>query len=218
MVRLRKDRENNSSKSFVMHGFREGPTSQPNCSLTDLPGCNWSSTADRVYLPEPNPLQRISAQRPRGSIPVPVHSRREEAGMESFVSISWSEEDDIRFLSNLALIQAADYNQACGPGDQIHAAESVQAHGPVDQRRTYKAYNPNNIQKQGCLTRHAQESGSKRIAYPGFPTLADCYHHLVHTPLADMGLSEQTQPARQAFPNILRAGRVAHHACSRCPC
>ena len=213
MMRLRKDRENYSSKSFVMHGFREGPISQSNRSLTDLPSSKWSSTlntTDRVYRPEPRSLQRTSAQRPRDSIPVPVHSRREEAGMESCVSSSWSEEDDIRFSSNLAHIQAADSYQAYGPGDQIHAAESAQAYGPVDQRQTYKAYKPASIQKQGHLTRHAQNFGSKPITYPGFPTLAGSYQHLIHTDSVATGSSEQIQPARQAFPNILRAGRIAH--------
>ena len=207
-----------------MHGFRHGPISHTklSSSLSDLPSSHrpgTPSTINRSRRPEPTPLQCHSIQRPRGSMPVPIRSQRQQAETENFVSTSWSEEDDIRFSSNLHQTNqtnAAEHYQSHGPVDRSHAIEShqdlvdqVQAaeiyhpHESVYRTRIYKPYRPASIQNQGYLTRHARHSGPKRLGNPGFPTLADSYHNRS----VATGQSAQNQPKRQALPHVLKVGR-----------
>jgi hypothetical protein len=224
MLRLRKNREIDSSKSFIMHGFRQGPISHTklSSSLSDLPSSHrpgTPSTINRSRRPEPTPLQVHSARRPRGSMPVPIHSQREQTDTENFISTSWSEEDDIRFSSNLHQTnqtKPAEHYQSNGPVDRSHpikihqdyvdrvqAAESDQPYQSAYRRHIYKAYRPASIQQQGYTTRYDGSFGSKPLADPGFPTLAGSYQNRS----VATGQSGQNQPKRSAFPLTLRAGR-----------
>ncbi|KAL2037804.1 hypothetical protein N7G274_009529 [Stereocaulon virgatum] len=224
MLRLRKNRKNDSSKSFIMHGFRQGPISHTklSSSLSGLPNSHRPSTPSTIHesrRPEPSPLQVHSAQRPRGSMPVPIHSQREQPDTDGFISTSWSEEDDSRFSSNLRQTDqtnTAEHNQSGGPVDRSHpiesdqdhddgvrAADSNQPYQSTYRRQIYKAYRPAGIRQRGYTSRYAGSCGSKPLAHPGFPTLAGSYQNRS----VATGQPAPNQPKRHAFPHILRAGR-----------
>ena len=197
MVRLKKNAEDVVSKSFVLHGVRGGPIAHLS-SLPNLPSTDPSSAlhnavdSHRQVEHKHRRLRKASAQRPRSSIPVPVHSHQNEPASKRDTSPSWSKDDELCFTTNR---------------DRSQAASSDQTHKAPFAKQTYKAYKPKSspLENSSSLaSRHARTrigvfDTKYARAQRGFSTLADSYQHL---------LCPQTGflDTEKAFPSVLKAG------------